>query len=191
MFCHVPHAHGAYSGARSGMTPSSRAGAPGIPPCSGARLFSAWVLPFEPVSVPLQACGGTLFARVSCVRARARRRASCAGAVRAPDCARETTDTLLPSPPAGAFLRAPAALRHRKAERRPPGAASLFSSYHTFPQSQIFMRITSDIRDQIANSAVLPGRRRRADCRRSKDPARNAGPPSRRDYRPGCGTTRR
>ena len=32
--------------------------------------------------------GETLFARVSCVRVRARRRASCAGAVRAPDCAR-------------------------------------------------------------------------------------------------------
>ena len=34
--------------------------------------------------------GGTVFARVSCVRACARPRASCAGAVRAPDCARET-----------------------------------------------------------------------------------------------------
>ena len=79
----------------------------------------------------------TLFARVSCARARARLRAFCAGAVRTPDCARETADTRVPSPPAGAFLRAPAlASLSRKAERR-PRKPPLSTPNHTtlFPQS--------------------------------------------------------
>ena len=60
----------------------------------------------------------TLFARISCVRARARPRASCAGAVRAPDCARETEGAPHPSAPAGAFFR-PQPHPAQKGERRP------------------------------------------------------------------------
>ena len=113
--------------------------------CSPCRRQSSAV-PFLHIappsrSVPLHAVraaaglgapnGGTLFARVSCLRARARPRASCAGAVRAPDCARETADAPVPSPPAG-FFSAPAALLRRKAERRPQGTASLHPLYTTF-----------------------------------------------------------
>ena len=61
MFRHVSHVQGAYSGARSGMTPSLRAGAPGIPPCSGGCLSSAQVLPFGPVLLPPQARRGSHF----------------------------------------------------------------------------------------------------------------------------------
>ena len=131
MFCHVSEAQGACSGARSGMTPSLRAGAPGIPPCSGACLSSAQVLPFNPVPLLPQARGGSHF-RAYRARPCGRAGASCAGAVRAPDCARETADARLPSAPAGVFCgpsRSPA----QKSRKAAPGAASLFSFYHTFP----------------------------------------------------------
>ncbi len=70
-------------------------------------------------------CGGTLFARVSCVRARARQCASCAGAVRAPDCARETAGALLSSPPAGAFFGPSHCFPAQKSRKAAPEAASL------------------------------------------------------------------
>ena len=74
-----------------------------------------------------------LFARVSCVRAPARAGASCAGAVRAPDCAREAKGAGLPPVPAGAFFAAPAiASLCRKAERRPREPPSLPPFYYTF-----------------------------------------------------------
>ena len=67
--------------------------------------------------------GGTVFARVSCVRACARPRASCAGAVRAPDCARETPDARLPFVPAGAFFGPSHCFPAQKSEKAAPGAA--------------------------------------------------------------------
>ena len=131
MFRHVSHVQGAYSGARSGMTPSLRAGAPGIPPCSGGCLSSAQVLPFGPVLLPPQARRGSHF---RAYRARAGAPAG-AGAVRAPDCAREPPDARLPSAPAGAFLR-PQPLSC--AEKRKGGPASRLSVLILphFPPSQ-------------------------------------------------------
>ena len=67
---------------------------------------------------PAPSSGGTLFARVLRPRAPARAGAIRAGAVRAPDCARETADARLPSVPAGAFF-GPSRILRRKAERRP------------------------------------------------------------------------
>ena len=132
MFCHVSHVQGACSGARSGMTPSLRAGAPGIPPCFGACLSSAQVLPFDPVPLLPQARGGSHF---RAYRARpcggGRARLAPARFARLIARARRRTHVSRPLPP-GSFA-APAALLRRKAERRPRGAASLFSFYHTFP----------------------------------------------------------
>ena len=120
MFCHVSEAQGACSGARSGMTPSLRAGAPGIPPCSGACLSSAQVLPFNPVPLLPQARGGSHF-RAFRARPCAGGRASCAGAVRAPDCARETADARLPSAPAG-FFCGPSRSPAQKSRKATPGS---------------------------------------------------------------------
>ncbi len=69
-------------------------------------------VPFAPP--PARPAGGTLF---RAYRARACPRV-CAGAVRAPDCARETADARLPSTHAGVF-EAPAALLRRNAKGGP------------------------------------------------------------------------
>ena len=90
--------------------------------CSPCRLRSSAV-PFLHIvpsiafrSAPFRprrrSSSGTLFARVSCVRAPARAGASCAGAVRAPDCAREAEGA--PLPPAS----------HGFSEMAPPGRAA-------------------------------------------------------------------
>ncbi len=85
--CHVPHA------------------------ASEALRFRSCISFPPPRSVPFRPRRRrTLFARVSCVRAPARAGASCAGAVRAPDCARETEGVPSPSPPAGVFAAPDAAL---------------------------------------------------------------------------------
>ncbi len=82
---------------------------------------SSQFVPLPSPAARLPGAAGPFFARVSCVRACARLRAYCAGAVRAPDCARETPDAPCPSVPAGAFLRAPAiALLRRKTEKAAP-----------------------------------------------------------------------
>ena len=134
MFCHVSDAQGACSGARSGMTPSLRAGAPGIPPCSGACLSSAQVLPFNPVPLLPQARGGSHF--------RAYRARPCAGGrarlaparfARLIARARRRTHVSRPLPP-GSFA-APAALLRRKAERRPREPPLYSHSTTLFPQS--------------------------------------------------------
>ena len=134
MFCHVSEAQGACSGARSGMTPSLRAGAPGIPPCSGACLSSAQVLPFNPVPLLPQARGGSHF--------RAYRARPCAGGrarlaparfARLIARARRRTHVSRPLPP-GSFA-APAALLRRKAERRPQEPPLCSHSTTLFPQS--------------------------------------------------------
>ena len=76
----------------------------------------------------------TLFARVSCVRAPARAGASCAGAVRAPDCARETEDARLPSVPRRAFF-GPShcfpAQKSRRRPREPPLSAAIVALFPT------------------------------------------------------------
>ena len=133
MFCHVLHAPGTYSVVRSGMTALSfQAGAPGNPPGAGSFLSSAWIPPLDPVSLPPPACGGSLFcARFACAGVRGRGRAYRGGAVRAPDCPRETADAPRPSAPAGVFFAAPAAFLRRKAERRPPGSRLSLLSFYT------------------------------------------------------------
>ena len=58
-------------------------------------------------------------ARFACAGVRGRGRAYRGGAVRAPDCPRETPDAPRPSVPAGVFFAAPAIAFCRNAERRP------------------------------------------------------------------------
>ena len=89
---------------------------------------------FQSGSTPAAGPRRVPFPRVSRAPLRGRAGASCAGAVRAPDCARETADARLPSAPAGVFCgpsRSPAQ-KSRKAALRPP-----FCSHSTtlFPQS--------------------------------------------------------
>ena len=134
MFCHVSEAQGACSGARSGMTPSLRTGAPGIPPCSGACLSSPQVLPFNPVPLLPQARGGSHFRAYRarpCVGGRAR--LAPARFARLIARARRRTHVSRPLPP-GSFA-APAALLRRKAERRPQEPPLYFHSTTLFPQS--------------------------------------------------------
>ena len=96
MKCHVlscfvmaPYARGSYPVAGPGMMLSFRTGLPGSPPGSSATPSSASAFPSALVSFrssrrPVPPSGGTLF-RAYRMGARAR---VCAGAVRAPDCAR-------------------------------------------------------------------------------------------------------
>ena len=122
MTCHVPHAAAEALQFRSCISFLHR-----VP-------FHS--LPSAPPPAWPPSSGGTLFARVSCMRACARPRVS-AGAVRAPDCARETAGALSLSVPAGAFLRAPAlASLSRKAERRPREPPLSAFIIHHFSSSQ-------------------------------------------------------
>ena len=76
--------------------------------------------PSHPVPPPgCTQAAGPCFARIARAPARARGRAFRAGAVRAPDCARETADAPVPSAPAGAFLRPQPLSCAEKRERRP------------------------------------------------------------------------
>ena len=84
-------------------------------PAPGPVCLRHQVLPFDPVPLPLQARGGSHF---RAYRARAGGRVG-AGAVRVPDCARETADARLPSVPLG-FFRAGA----KQETERPADAAS-------------------------------------------------------------------
>ena len=105
MFCHVRRASG------SGV-------ACPYPACRSSIAFCS--VPFAPP--PARPAGGTLFRAYRarpCAGGRAR---LCAGAVCAPDCARETADARLPSTHAGAFFgpsRSPAQKRQRR-PRKPP-----------------------------------------------------------------------
>ncbi len=58
-----------------------------------------------------------------------------AGAVRAPDCARETTDAPRPSVPAGVFFAAPGHRFLQKRRKAAPEAASLY--FHSTPYRQM------------------------------------------------------
>ena len=117
--CHVPHAAAEALRFRSCISFLRRVpfrSCPSAPP-------PAWATP----------SGGTVFARVSCVRACARPRASCAGAVRAPDCARETPDARRPFVPAGAFFGPSHCFPAQKSGKAAPEAAfSLPPSYYSF-----------------------------------------------------------
>ena len=119
MSCHVPHAVTEALRFRSCISSSPSHSVP-LPSVRSAARFSE--------------AAGPIFARVSCVRAPARAGASCAGAVRAPDCARETEDARLPSVPAGAFFGPSHCFPAQKSRKAAPGAASLHPSYTTFSQ---------------------------------------------------------
>ena len=82
---------------------------------------------FVPSVPPPGWFGGTLF---RAYRTRAGAPVS-AGAVRAPDCARESADAPVLPAPAGAFSR-PQLLSCAEKRKAAPGAASLFSYYHIF-----------------------------------------------------------
>ena len=148
MFCHAPHAQGVCSAARPGTRASFPVGVPGIPPASSLSASSAWVLPpcsrFVPSVPPPRCCGGTLF---RAYRAGAGGRVS-AGAVRAPDCAREFSGRTSPVGSRRGFFEAPATLLRRKAKGGPgsrlstliiahfsPGQASRRAKYEIFPIS--------------------------------------------------------
>ncbi len=105
-----------------------------VPAYRSLRRVSFRSIPSAPLPAWSPRGGGTLFARVSCVRARARPRASCAGAVRAPDCARETAGACPPFVPAGAFFGPSHCFPAQKSRKAAPEAASLPSSYTTFSQ---------------------------------------------------------
>ena len=88
--------------------------------------------------------------RVSCVRACARPRASCAGAVRTPDCARETEGAPLPPVSQGVFRK----WRRSAAQRRRSGSGCPFSrSHHTpfFPGSSPKREQKSKISEIVHN----------------------------------------
>ena len=68
-----------------------------------------------------------------------------AGAVRAPDCARETADAPVPFASAGVFFRGPSRFLRRNAKGGPASRLSLPSSYYMFPICQVRMRIFSEI----------------------------------------------
>jgi len=116
----------------------------------------------------LTPCGGTL------IRGRARARVG-AGAVRAPDCARETPGARLPSAPQGQFH----AGANRNGLRMPLlSSAPYLAVRHRYVKPII--RIISDKMNKHRFSAVahaaLPGRRRRQGCGgRLRDSAGRAG----------------
>ena len=101
MKCHVPHAAAEALRFRSCIS---------FPPPRSVPLPSV-----RAAAARLSGAAGPFFARVSCVRARAHPRAFCAGAVRAPDCAREGPGEGLPlaslprTPIRGACRASPAA----------------------------------------------------------------------------------
>ena len=172
MFCHAPHAQGACSAARPGTRASFPVGVPGVLPASSLSASSAWVLPpcscFVPSVPPPRCCGGTLF---RAYRAGAGGRVG-AGAVRAPDCAREAKDARLPSAHAAAFFEAPAAPLRRKAKggpREPPlcSHTTTFFRRSSLPGgrnlkfSQIFANGHKDRRRQASTSLSRAASRRR------------------------------
>ena len=101
---------GSVAAYRASLGVSFRSG-PSIPPPRRTRRTLQMAALAPP---PAARRGGTLF-RAYRVRAPAR---VGAGAVRAPDCARETADALLPSPPAGFFF-GPSRCPAQKSEKRP------------------------------------------------------------------------
>ena len=106
------------------------------------RQFGTGIVHSHACLLPGKAKGGTgcpCFARVSRGRGCAGRgRAYRGGAVRAPDCPRETADAPRPSVPAGVFFAAPAIAFCRKAERRPPGEPPLSTFIlHHLGESQV------------------------------------------------------
>ena len=119
-----------------------------------------------------QAEGGTFRAG-----GRGRGRAFRTGAVRAPDCPRETAHAPRPSVPAGVFFAAPAIAFCRKAERRPQRAASLSALIlHQTGESQAPLETKSENIGQFSHSPL-----NRLDNRRlSLHPKPRAGDSRRR-----------
>ena len=75
--------------------------------------------------------------RFACAGVRGRGRAYRGGAVRAPDCPRETAHAPRPPVPAGGFFAAPASRFLQEKRKGGPGSRlSLLSFYHTSPQVQ-------------------------------------------------------
>ena len=120
---------GSVAAYRASFGVSFRSG-PSIPPPRRTRRTLQMAALAPP---PAARRGGTLF-RAYRVRAPAR---VGAGAVRAPDCARETADALLPSLPAG-FFSAPAAVLRRKAKSGPGSRLSVAIVTH-FSSGQVSM----------------------------------------------------
>ena len=79
-----------------------------------------------------------------------------AGAVRAPDCARETADAPVPFASAGVFFRGPSRFLRRNAKGGPASRLSLPSSYYMFPICQVMIRIFPEIYGQTGNIAASP-----------------------------------
>ena len=143
MFCH---------GARRAAPLSAR-----FAEAASARILhvvppSRFVLPRSVPPPPARPCGGTLF---RAYRAPARPRVG-AGAVRAPDCARETADAPVPFASAGVFFRGPSHVLRRNAKGGPASRLSLLSSYYTFPICQVMMRIFPEIFGQTGNISASP-----------------------------------
>ena len=133
-FVMVPYAHGSYPAVGPGMMLSFRSGFRALRPVlsvgvSGMGLSSR--SRFVPSVPPSRSCGGSLFrAYRVCARGPVG-----AGAVRAPDCARETADAPLPSAPAG-ILQPQMPLCCRKGKGGSGGRLSLYAYSSTlFPQS--------------------------------------------------------
>ncbi len=171
MRCHGLHADNAQGMVHSDVKPSFPVGAGGIPsafPALHLRHGSFLSIQFRSVSPAAGSpCGGTLF---RAYRARAGAPVS-AGAVRAPDCARETADAPVPSVPAGAFLQPqPPSC----AEKRKGGPGSRLSIL-ILPQiflCQICFRIKSKNMNKSLAAKASSGRDRRR-CR--EDELRNRG----------------
>ena len=140
MRCHVRHARGAYSSARSGMTPSFRAAAPDIPSGSDICLSSAQVLSPGPVSLLPPACGGVPVSRVSrgCARGAAGGRIAAARLVRLIARARRRTHLSRLLTP-GVFSTPSRSLSAEKPKGGPGSRLSLLSFY-TIPPNVKSMR---------------------------------------------------
>ena len=145
MRCHVLHAQGVCPAVRPGITPHpesssstcglaqtawpmSAAQAPARAAAAGASLSAGIAASSGRGRLPssfllLPTGSGSLFPRVSCAGACARRRAYRGGAVRAPDCAREAEGAPLPSASHG--FSENGAARPRNARDAAPDAASL------------------------------------------------------------------
>ncbi len=89
-----------------------------VPACRSLRRFPFRSIPSASPPAWPPSGSGTLFARVSCMRALAAP-ASCASAARAPDCAREAAGATRLSVPAGAFCGPSHCFPAQKSERRP------------------------------------------------------------------------
>ncbi len=185
MECHVRHARGAYSGVRSGMTPSSRATAADIPSGSDICLSSAQVLSPGPVSLLPRACGGVPVLRAFRAGGRGRGRVSApARFARLIARARRRTHLARRFPP-GAFSRPPAVAFCRNAERRPrKPPLSTFIIHHT-AKCQARPGTKKENSGCFSRSPLSRRDNRRFSSSRSAVPCRRSRPGT---HRKGCGS---